>query len=181
MIATEDVIRDRDIGVGDDAFLTGLFSNHYGRDRNIPIVRVGSIAAMPGEKVEVDFFGTAVLIDAYLLEARSIGGLSGSPVFVVTSGFRGGGVIHAGPQFYLLGLMRGHWDVRLSAADAVITDEQRREAVNMGIAVVVPASKILDLTNQPRFVEQRQAAEASPTNEIVSAADPGIPSNRNEE
>lgn len=67
-----------EIGIGREVFLTGLFASHLGKDRNIPIVRVGNIAAMPEEKVETRFG----LMDAYLIEARSLGGISGSPVFV---------------------------------------------------------------------------------------------------
>jgi len=33
------------IGEGSEVFILGLFRNHYGADRNIPIVRVGNIAA----------------------------------------------------------------------------------------------------------------------------------------
>ena len=54
-----------------------------GRDRNFPIVRTGHIAMMPDEKIPKvkigDWEGNA---DAYLIESRSIGGWSGSPVFV---------------------------------------------------------------------------------------------------
>jgi hypothetical protein len=78
-----DVIRERQISLGDEVFLTGLFIPHYGVNRNIPIIRVGNIACMPEEPVKTKDYG---LIDAYLIEARSVGGLSGSPVFVVTGG-----------------------------------------------------------------------------------------------
>ena len=45
---------------------------------NLPIVRLGAIAAMPGEYIKTDWG----CLRAYLIEARSIGGLSGSPVFI---------------------------------------------------------------------------------------------------
>jgi hypothetical protein len=170
MIATDEVISTKGIGVGDDAFLTGLFENHVGRHRNIPIVRMGNIAAMPEEPVQTDFHGTLVSIDAYLLETRSIGGLSGSPVFVVTSGFRGSGTIFMGPQFFLLGLVHGHWDSPFTAVDALTPDGVRSEAINMGIALVVPASKIVDVTNRPEFVEFRRNVAANIVREPVAPA-----------
>jgi hypothetical protein len=49
--ATNAVIASHQIGIGDEVFLAGLFSPHYGKKNNIPIVRVGNIAAMPQEKV----------------------------------------------------------------------------------------------------------------------------------
>ena len=65
--------------MGDEVFVVGLFRHRHGTQRNIPIVRVGNLAALTEEKVATNDFG---LVDAYLIEARSIGGLSGSPVFL---------------------------------------------------------------------------------------------------
>lgn len=145
-------ITENEIDIGDEVFLTGLFANHYGRERNIPIVRTGNIAAMPDEKVEIPELG---LIDAYLVEARSIGGISGSPVYVylglsrVTRHQRQLSSTGA-PIYYLLGLMHGHYHKRLSSrADASVEDLPQDEMVNMGIAIVVPATKILEVINQP--------------------------------
>ena len=78
MFADEKVIKQRHIGVGDEVFITGLFTKVQETTKNIPIVRTGTVAMIPGEKIP---FGDN-LIEAYLVEARSIGGLSGSPVFV---------------------------------------------------------------------------------------------------
>ena len=45
-IVTEALIQEKKIGVGDEVAVVGLFRNHAGRKRNIPIVRIGNIAAM---------------------------------------------------------------------------------------------------------------------------------------
>jgi len=150
--ATPEVIKNQGIGIGDEVFLVGLFVHHFGQERNIPILRVGNIAAMPEEKVHTK----AGLVDAYLVEARSIGGLSGSPVFVNLSGVRtvGGNLSVGGAGFYLLGLMHGHWHVE-PESDTVVVDS-RKESVNMGIAIVIPAQKILEVLNQPEFEEARK-------------------------
>jgi hypothetical protein len=163
--ATDQVIKDEWVGVGDEVFLTGLFINHYGLKANIPIVRVGNIAAMPEEKVEVKDLG---LIDAYLVEARSIGGLSGSPVFVYIGPLRMKDrklEIPIGEDkefkiFYLLGLMHGHYDVK-PLPDEVNVDSLDKETVNMGIAIVVPASKILEVLDQPMLKKQRAKDESA--------------------
>ena len=153
--ATEEVIAKEGIGVGDEVFVTGLFASHYGRENNLPIVRIGNIALMPEEKVETRFGA----IDAYLIESRSIGGLSGSPVFVHLGGTRlvGGSTRIGTSGFYLLGVMHGHWDLPTAKKDT-IDDDLQRESVNMGIAIVVPASKIVELIDYPAFVERRDAA-----------------------
>jgi hypothetical protein len=70
-------IEQNEIGAGDEVFLTGLFAPHHVQDRVTPIVRVGNIAAMPERPVKTQLG----LMEAYLIESRSIGGLSGSPVF----------------------------------------------------------------------------------------------------
>jgi len=136
------VAKDESIGIGDPLFITGLFVNHSGKQKNLPIIRMGNIAAMPEEPVNVKNFGD---IEAYLIEARSIGGLSGSPVFVNLSGSRtvnGATTLTGGNKFYLLGLMHGHWDVNLIPTALI-----EKEAVNMGIGIVVPAEKILEIIN----------------------------------
>jgi hypothetical protein len=149
---TPELIKTQGVGIGDEVFLVGLFVLHFGQERNIPILRVGNIAAMPEEKVQT---GSGD-IDAYLIEARSIGGLSGSPVFVNLSGVRtvGGNVMVGGTGFYLLGLMHGHW-IEQPEPDTVVIDS-RNESVNMGIAIVIPAQKILEVLNQPEFDESRK-------------------------
>jgi hypothetical protein len=74
--ATDEVIETEAIGIGDEVFMVGLFRNHLGRDRNEPIIRVGNIAAMPTDPIRSQVYGD---MRAILVEARSIGGLSGSP------------------------------------------------------------------------------------------------------
>lgn len=144
--ATPDVIEQQKISIGDDLFLVGLFAPHYGREKNIPIVRVGNIAAMPQEKVSTRIGP----IDAFLIEARSIGGLSGSPVFVHISGIRHG-TLMGGWQFFLLGLMHGHYESSLPGDPKPKNDILQSEAVNWGIAIVIPAEKILETLNHSKL------------------------------
>jgi len=67
------------IGPGDDTFVIGRFINHEGRQQNLPTVRFGTIAQMPLEPVKQD---SGFEQESFLVESRSIGGYSGSPVFV---------------------------------------------------------------------------------------------------
>lgn len=170
MAATERIIELQNIGVGEDVYLTGLFINHFGNQRNLPIVRTGTIAAMPEEKIHTSDYGD---MDAYLIEARSIGGLSGSPVFVYLAPVRSmpDGVDEAGrpklsirysgtgsPQYFWLGLMHGHWDIEEPGMDTVVR-RARLEAVNMGIAIVVPAAKVLEIINKDSMMHRRLEGE----------------------
>jgi hypothetical protein len=71
---------------------------------------VGNLAALSEEKISI---GSGKEIEGYLIEARSIGGLSGSPVFLNLGSVRsiGGQVKHAlgiPTRIFLLGLIHGH-------------------------------------------------------------------------
>lgn len=150
---TDLMIEMEGLGVGDDTFITGLFVNHYGKQRNIPIVRVGTIAAMPGEKVAT----ARGDMDAYLVEVRSIGGISGSPVFSSLGPVRANLFEqYVGYRFNFLGLVHGHWDLVDSDNDASSRFIDRKERINQGIAIVVPASKIVQVLNQPELVKMRK-------------------------
>ncbi|MBB3181975.1 trypsin-like serine protease [Variovorax sp. Sphag1AA] len=135
----EEVFQKHNIGVGTGVSIIGLFKHHTGTQRNLPIVRTGNIAAMAEEKVS-----TAMgQMDAALIEARSIGGLSGSPVFANL----GTSQIRINPDLahydfisgiHLFGVMHGHYDEN---ADG--------ERVNVGIGIVTPVSKIVELIRDP--------------------------------
>src|SRR5260370_40507944 len=78
-VVTQDVLVATRIGLGEEVAIVGLFGSHYGKSRNIPIVRIGNIAAMLEEPVFTKEYG---YIEAYLIEARSIGGFRGAAVAV---------------------------------------------------------------------------------------------------
>jgi hypothetical protein len=146
----------RDIAIGDDVFIMGLFRQHHGKRRNIPILRLGSIAAMPEERVTAMIGSpsspTLGDIDAYLVETRSQMRLSGSPAFVVETKLANvRGLIHEGALYtpksrrriYFLGLVRGHFDEKLANVEN-LTGNQR---ANVGIATVVPCTQLVELFN----------------------------------
>lgn len=155
MFATKAVIDEHEIGVGDTLVITGLFTEHYGTNRNVPIVRVGNIAAMPGEPL-VDEAG--LKYRAYLAEVRSIGGLSGSPVFGYLGParpIRGG--LELGLKLVLIGLIRGHWDYKLR--DTVDFNEDELAQVNMGIAIVTPITDVLEIIDGEYLVKARRRCD----------------------
>jgi hypothetical protein len=77
-LVTEESARELRIGLGDDLFMVGRFMNHDGKERNIPVVRFGTIAMMPEEPLIVDNKAQ----ESFLIEIRTIAGFSGSPVFI---------------------------------------------------------------------------------------------------
>jgi hypothetical protein len=165
LFATEAVISERDIGVGDDVFIVGLFAFAPGQESNMPIVRFGNISMIPLDKIYIDMGSQSKFVNAYLIEARSIGGLSGSPVFVRPTGYivdEEAGVKISGLSDrvpYLLGMMHGHWDIKESEINkyGCIHDSQR--GVNVGIGIVIPAYSILELLNDPELATMRQRGD----------------------
>jgi hypothetical protein len=173
MFVTKDVIENNGIGEGDEVFVVGLFTRLAGTERNIPIVRTGNIAMMPREQLPMATIGDyAGPIDAYLIETRSMGGISGSPVFVretvvmsdiqavnLGTGATKRTVAHMGGQFYFLGLNHGHWLIPASERDKYdfhTTNKAAHDALSLGISVVVPAKKILEILDQPGLFDRRE-------------------------
>jgi hypothetical protein len=163
---TQDVIAEHSIGVGDDLFMVGLFSQRWGYHRNIPIVRTGIIAAMPDEPFPTQEGG---LYDGYLVETRSIGGLSGSPVFVRIDAWRPRyqdkiqkfDTSNLRWQTYLLGVVRGHWD--LERQDAAVDtslpatlENTEIERLNTGIAVVTPIQEVHKILQEEELMKNRE-------------------------
>lgn len=157
MFVTDEKIKQCDLGIGDEITVVGLFTRFNGSARHVPIVRTGNVAMMPSERIPV---GADKEMEVYLAEGRSIGGLSGSPVFVretlnmdVHDG-KGGTKKFAGEgQIHFLGLMRGHWETETLPANF---QREQIEAVNMGISIVVPAQKIWEVLHHPELVAMRK-------------------------
>lgn len=120
------------VELGDEVAIVGLFKHHHGIARNIPIVRIGALACRSEERVSTEMGP----MDLLLIEARSIGGLSGSPVFHLVPPIRilpdrKHVTLHPTLPARLLGLCHGHFDE---------TDEGGK--VNTGIALVVPIENV---------------------------------------
>jgi hypothetical protein len=163
-LLTDEIITKRNIGPGDNVYAVGLFTLARGRDRNIPIVRTGHIAMMSKGKIPGIGIGNwRGEAEAYVVEARSIGGFSGSPVFVrgtLNIPFKANDgeemVMYGVGHPYLLGLVHGHWVIPADRINEVqIRTTGDRSEANMGLAIVVPAHKIAEVLNHPGLVEMR--------------------------
>lgn len=145
-IAFRQFLDDEDIGIGDDVFFTGLFKYHTETSRNEPIVRSGIIAAM-AETIAT----RSGPQHAFLVESRSMGGFSGSPVFVTPGLFRFDeeGKIKIRPTFgqsFLTGVISGHWDAPEDVQ--IMGGLAERTSLNMGVAKVTPMEKVFPLIEQ---------------------------------
>lgn len=171
---TPNVITLHEIGPGDETFMVGRFSVHEGRSRNLPTVRFGNISMMNHEPVE---HHRGIRQESFLVEARSLGGYSGSPVFVRIpsdsirpqdrrSPNRYAAVVGFGPPSemgpWLLGIDYGHLPLfeKVRGADGKPAPEALSVRSNSGVMGVVPAWRILELLNSPELARDRSSASA---------------------
>ncbi len=165
---TEDEIADEAVGPGDEVFFLGRYTSHQGRQKNLPTARFGTISMLPYEEV-LDTKGN--LVDAFLVEARSLSGYSGSPVFLFIRPYAlememPGPVFRVRetrkPLLRLLGIDLGH-----HAAWKQVLDETKKRAVspprwveqNSGMMLVSPAWKLDELLNAPKLAGMRHEQE----------------------
>jgi len=160
-VLTEQSIKDNDIGEGDDVFVVGAYVSRVGELKNLPIVRVGNIASMAVEPV----WPASISRPAYLIEVRSLGGLSGSPVFVhvpLIAVKDGQTKFHNGRYEYMLGMVLGHHanrhDVDVLPGQEDVMEDSEKADFSTGIAVVVPVEQINEALQQPLVVDMRKRA-----------------------
>jgi len=140
--------------VGEEVSTVGLYTSHFGLTKNVPVVRIGHIAMLPAEPVRTD----AGYVRAYLVEVKSIAGLSGSPVFLQIPSIRWmeGQIQHLKEEMALLiGVMIGYHVVESKEDQIPVPQFQEpkpfREASagfeerNTGFAVVIPEERLLEI------------------------------------
>lgn len=174
---TDQTIYDFYVGPGDEVSIIGLFTKLTGESKNIPVVRRGTVAMLPDQKIPSVKMGNCVDdMDGYLIEVRSVGGLSGSPAYVRapvgvdysvhnrSNVFRKAKV-HFQGDYFLLGLCQSHWEIpagernRIDLPSATKDGQKKPDAINLGIAIVTPAKKILEVLNHPELVAMRKSTE----------------------
>jgi hypothetical protein len=166
-------MQDLNIGLGDETFEVGRFFNQEGRQKNLPSLRFGNIAQMPWEPIRQARGNKYFNQESFLVEARSQGGFSGSPVFVHTNpGWRRPPAKMTEydyekwtkldePQTFLLGVCWGHindWQpVRDATGEPISSGLKVRD--NAGMMAVVPAWKITEMLHMPELVKARREEE----------------------
>jgi hypothetical protein len=73
----------------------------------------------------------------------------------------------------LLGLVHGHWDVEAEKVGDAMPDDTMKGHVNVGIAMVVPANKILETINCKGLADIRASTEAKATAKNLPDTDMG--------
>jgi hypothetical protein len=169
MILTEEIRKKFFIGIGDQCYTVGLFRFLAGQKRNLPIVHTGNIALLPeDEKIPVSDWdsphGNRVrYVEGYLVESQSITGLSGSPVLVrftidiPVMALNGMTLRARVPSFqlFLIGLWQSAWKAPPSEIY-----ELNKVDVPVGIGVVLPAYRIIEVLELPILAEKRRSKKS---------------------
>jgi hypothetical protein len=182
MILNDKIVDERDIGIGDEVFVAGMFVGRLGETKNIPILRCGTIAAMPEEKVRTAYGNH----HAYLIEVRSIDGLSGSPVFLQFAPWRlerGQWKLQHGEMQYFMGMLLGHSQVENPRDTIEIMQSNERPVseapqagvpLNTGIGVVLPVIHIIEAVEQPLIRDKRIATMKKKQREFKADSAVGV-------
>lgn len=138
-------------GCGDLCYAVGLFSRHQGTTRNLPVVHTGHIALMPNKLDKVVCRGLPT--EAFLVEIANLQGLSGAPVFVRQATELAFSVGGSGAAY---GILPSN-DLRLlgvwSSSFEGYSDARLR--VPVGIGIVTPAAKLLELLGSEEVAANR--------------------------
>ena len=150
VFASDTIVETLKLGPGDEVFMIGRFVNHEGKQRNLPTVRFGNIAMMPIEPVIMP--KTGIRQESFIVEVRSLPGYSGSPVFWYIPDFSrrpGSSRLEARPYRGLLGIDAGHFESKILITDSKgeAHPDKWQASLNSGMAIIVPAWKILELLN----------------------------------
>jgi hypothetical protein len=186
------IFNNPNLGIGDIAYVVGLFHLMAGKNVNLPVVHTGHIALLPGDEripIRNGITGESHEVEGYLVEAHGLKGLSGAPVFARTSSAvtaqRYTGSVKTEYPVYgrlhghtvLLGLWSSSWD---EEPDEALAKEKRLPIgarVPIGMGVVVPATKVAETLNSEALIIARQKeykrrlAESSATMDSLPPSD----------
>jgi hypothetical protein len=153
---------------------------------NTPIIHSGNIALLPDATEPIPVrdrhSGELLKMEAYLVEAQTLEGLSGAPVFqreMVSLAkhfpLHNGGpsIVATGSQ--LLGVYSAAWDGEPSSAIATDRKFGPDKRVPIGVGIVVPAEKLLELImDDPELKKKRVEVIAQKKRASAAVADSSL-------
>jgi len=143
-VASKEKFFQKDIGIADKVIFPSMLINFMGLTRNYPMTRTGFIAQIPDGKlpIKLDLGKRKINTqqEVIFLDATSIPGVSGSPIFL----WPGPRAIHGNFNLgrakpLLLGVMHGFYPAIPSRR------EQLKYRENSGIAIIFPAWKLREI------------------------------------
>lgn len=136
IIAQMDFIQRENITEGEEVFHAGMEQAHIGRYKNIPVVRMGSIAQLSEEK----YATSNGLTEFYMIETTFSKHSAGSPVFYYVPAKKDTGTANVPAKFFLTGVLVGHYGQPLD-----------------NLVAVIPAFKLSELLNTQEVIRERES------------------------
>jgi hypothetical protein len=171
MILSEEQAKKINLGIGDNVFMVGRFIHHEGVQRNAPLVRFGAIAQMPAEPIAYQLEKKRHEQYSIIADIRSIGGYSGSPVFLNEPDFLSRANKAEQPKaHYLIGVDWGHipmWRPACGFNEEPIGTSQVN--INSGMAGIVPSWKLLELLMEDSERRRKQIEAATAADRPITA------------
>lgn len=163
-----------DLSVGDVAVMIGRMVTHEGKQRNRPIARFGNIAMFPDENDPIQLTNNRTQV-GFLIDCRSLPGASGSAVLAYLEASRPGGLtLTTTGRGWLLGIDCAHLPRWAKVYEpnpekpSERIETQYMVEMNSGVAVVVPAWRIMALLNDENLMKERKAREQMETERDAS-------------
>lgn len=150
-VVTPKLMIEQDIGIGSDVINVGRFFMYDGKQQNTPLARFGTIAAV---NVKVKYrAGILPPQESFIIDGRSIMGLSGSPIYHVILNPDKTETLH------LLGIVWGHSEFRENVTDDQGNGTGTYAMVNSGLLHAIPAWKLLSLLDDEDLRMKREEIE----------------------
>jgi hypothetical protein len=155
LFVDENYVQFSGIHPGDEVFFVGLFTPYSGEIQAEPIARFGHISlGLKRIPIKPNSASKPIKTNAYLVETKSWGGESGSPVFHCKWPYSPRVPISIiDPR--LLGLLHGHYEIPTKSSTSSASFD-----LNSGIGVVIPAQAIHELLMDQGLVAQRTRLKA---------------------
>jgi hypothetical protein len=169
-LITSKRLAEEQIDIGEVCYTMSLFRYIYGNQVNMPIIHSGIISLMPPKDERIPVWNKHTrkidLVEGFLIENRAIDGASGSPVLVRKSAIWSDQnlKIETGRSFVpqisearvmLLGLFQGAWFGSPDDVTKATLRAGQQEIVPVGIGIVVPAQKIIELLENQELKKDR--------------------------
>lgn len=152
---------------GEDTFSVGRFVGYDGKERNQPLVRFGNLSSPEPVPVYQHERQPPRHQDSLLVEARSLTGASGTPVFAYRGNQYFNGGVPPVEEGILLGVGWGHVRHPNEEDEDVPGEGPDAPSIagyNSGIMAVVPAWKLTELLDHPKVAAVRRRHEDNEPN-----------------
>ncbi len=160
LIASKDDFEKEDVKPADRVIFPGLLVNFMGKENNYPIIKDGTIALIPNEKVPLNYFVGKQPVtteqELIFINGFSMPGLSGAPVLLwpgprlINNSFNLGGT-----KPLLLGVMHGFYEARpRGVIKEVTTGTKYFYQDNSGVAIIFPSWRLKEIFQQSAFLKR---------------------------